>query len=129
MRRAHDARHQPNGFVLTVVVIIIAAAFVTLAVAGSLRTLTQLESGVAVVMGGAVAVATDGCVEEALLQLRRDAAYPGGNVTVGDVGCTVAVSGSGASRTITATGTIGALSRTVTVGVAMSPFALTSWSE
>ena len=122
-------RCHPRGFVLMIVVIVIAAVFVSLAAGASIRTLTQLDVGVTVADGGAMTAAGDGCVEEALLQLRRDTAYTGGSVIVGDASCAILVAGSGASRTITATGTVGELTRTVTVGVAMSPFALTSWSE
>lgn len=119
----------PSGFILTIVAIVIAAAFVVLTVGAATRTLTQLDVGVTAATGSATASATDGCVEEALLQLRRDSAYVGGTATVGDATCTIAVRGSGASRTLTITGTIGTATRTVTVGAALSPFAITSWVE
>lgn len=119
----------PSGFVLTIVAIVIAAAFVILAVGASSRTLTQLDIGVTAAGGSAAASAAGGCVEEALLQLRRDAAYVGGSATVGDAACTIAVSGSGGSRTLTITSTVGTATHTGTVGAALSPFAVTSWAE
>ncbi|MDO8425281.1 MAG: hypothetical protein Q7T01_02085 [bacterium] len=129
MDHARDARNDPHGFVLTLVVLVIATAFVVLAVGASFRTLTQLDISVTAAEGGVAASAIDGCVEEALLQLRRDAAYAGGSTTIGDAACIIVVSGSDGWRTVAVTGTIGSISRAVTVGVAMSPFVLTSWSE
>lgn len=114
---------------LTIVAIVIAAAFVVLTIGAATRTLTQLDVGVTAATGSAAASAADGCVEEALLQLRRDSAYVGGTATVGDAACTITVNGSGGSRTVTVTGTVGTATRTVTVGVALSPFAVTSWAE
>lgn len=119
----------PSGFILTIVAIMFSLAFVVLAVGMVFRTLTQLDGGEAIAGGAAAASAVDGCVEEALLQLRRDYGYVGGVATVGDAACSIAVSGSGGIRTIVATGTVGAVARTITVGVAWDPFRITSWSE
>lgn len=129
MNHSFDSRYHPQGFILTIVAIVIAAGFTILTVATSFRTLTQLDIGTIAASGAAAVSAVDGCVEEALLQLRRDAAYIGGSITVGDAACVIAAQGSDGTRTLTVTGTIGEASRTVTAGVTMSPFALTEWGE
>lgn len=129
LQRRSGGDGAPSGFILTIVVIVIAAAFVVLTVGAATRTLTQLDVGVTAATGSAATSASDGCVEEALLQLRRDSAYVGGTATVGDATCTIGVSGTGGSRTLTVTGAVGSATRAVTIGAALSPFAVTSWSE
>lgn len=68
------------------------------------------------------------CVDEALLSLSRDDAYPGGALTYSDGTCAVTVSGVDNNRTLTvgATDTDGR-AKTLTVTVTLSPFAITGW--
>lgn len=76
--------------------------------------------------------ATDGCVEEALIKLNGDReGYIGENLTVGDVSCTITVTGAGDSRTINVTSTHdGTYTREIEVEVDWSSgFQMTSWQE
>lgn len=55
---------------------------------------------IALNQSGRLFVESDGCLEEALLQLSRDHNYPGSSYVVGDTDCVVTVSGSAELRTI-----------------------------
>jgi len=71
---------------------------------------------------------TETCVDEALLSLSRDDAYPGGALTYSDGTCTVAVSGVGNNRTITVNATDSdGRAKSLTITVTLSPFAITAW--
>ncbi len=57
------------------------------------------------------------CLEESLLRLKRDSAYTGGTLTLAGYTCSVAVSGSGSSRTITANATTDIYVKAISVTV------------
>jgi len=57
----------------------------------------------------------ESCLEEAFYRLKKDAAYAGGTVPVGSDTCMVAVSGGGATRTITVTAIIDDYTKSLTV--------------
>lgn len=121
--------HQKEGFILTLVVVLLASGFAFLAVVTALRTIAQHDVAMTHRDRVASRYAVEGCADEALVQLRRDAAYIGGAVTLGDATCTIAVSGSGTTRTVTVTGVVRNLQQAFTIDVAMSPFAITRWTE
>jgi len=55
------------------------------------------------------------CVEEALYRLKRDSSYPGGSIDVGDVVCSVTITGTGDSRTITSAASSDIYTKTIRV--------------
>lgn len=116
---------QPAGVATLVAVVVIAA--ITLAVA--LRVSFSSVSGLAAAFGeGQAAVAMaglDGCVDEALLRILRQSNYGGGAFGIGRAGCAVSVQGTGATRTIRATGTVATFFRAATVDVSLAGGAVT----
>ena len=81
--------------------------------------------------------ASSACVEEALLQLKLHDTYTAGTATIGTASCSIAVSGTGTSRTIVVTATdsgynwtanIGAIYRTNPAANAKA-WEISSWSE
>lgn len=77
----------------------------------------------------------DSCTHEALLGLRRSSSYTGATLSVGTNSCTIAVSGSGAMRTIVTTGIVGNARRKIQTRVTLTPsgvvniVTITDWDE
>lgn len=75
----------------------------------------------------------NGCAEEALQQIRSSTSFTGsGTLTFGQGTCSYTVTnGGGSNRTITASGTVGTITRNVSISVtAITPLIVTStWQE
>lgn len=77
------------------------------------------------------------CIDEAMLRLKRNSGYTGGSVPIGSDTCVAAVTGSGSSRTITATATSDVFTKAVTVAASLksnvagnaSAWHIDSWTE
>ena len=77
-----------------------------------------------------VFIKTDGCTEEALIRLNRDNSYSGGVFTIGEVECTVSVSGMDPDRDITITGVGDEITRDLFIRVQLIPtFGIIDWSD
>ena len=77
-------------------------------------------------------IATDGCAEEGLIKLNGDRdSYTGEVLVIGDVSCTITVTGAGNTRTINVTSTHdGIYTREIEVNVDWSSgFEITSWEQ
>lgn len=118
-------------------IIIIGALILTIGISSAFQGQTEI-----VLVGQSdrraiVSSLFDSCIEEALYRLKLDASYTGGTVPIGTDTCTVTVSGSGSSRTISATASSDVHSKTVSVGVSLKQNAagnakawhVDSWSE
>lgn len=74
----------------------------------------------------------DACAEEALVALRADTEYAGGDITVGDVTCTVTIASDGDGRTVTIDASQGlayAHDLELIVNIGTNPISVTSWEE
>jgi len=67
----------------------------------------------------ALAIA-DGCVEEANYRLKLDSSYTGGTIAYASTSCTISVSGSGTTRTVTSTATISGFTRRVVSSITLT---------
>lgn len=75
-------------------------------------------------------VGADACAEEALLRLNSDSGYSGELFTIGQVNCTVSVSGAGSSRTLSLTVSQGSKyvsDLELTVDLSGTPIEVTNW--
>ena len=115
LRRPAPAR----GFVGLVVIILIGALILAIGVAAAFIGQTQLIIAGQTDRAQSARQTVAACVEEALYRLKLDASYAGGTVPVGSLTCTVAVSGSGSSRTIVASAANGDITQAVTVTAAL----------
>ena len=85
----------------------------------------------------AVRALVSACVEESVHRLKLDGAYVGGTVPLGSDTCTVAVSGVGGTRAVTASATLNGYTRTVTATATLKQnaalnsraWSITAWSE
>ncbi|MFH1142360.1 MAG: hypothetical protein ABIH67_02795 [Candidatus Uhrbacteria bacterium] len=116
-----------NGFIMILAVIIISAVISTIVISISLGTVTLLEKSDTVLRGEQTRYYVEGCMQEALLQLSMDTAYAGGILNLGGSTCTVAISGSGNTRTITVEGNNNDYYRQINADVTLKPFSLDLW--
>ena len=90
-----------GGFAALLTIIIVSASAFLMAYSASVLGLYELEIGYTAQKGSEALSVADGCLEESLYRLRMDTSYVGDTLTYGLSSCTINVSGSGLSRTIT----------------------------
>ncbi len=122
-------QHPPRGFVSLLAVLLVMTAVVVLGLTFSTSAVSELQHGYYETRSQSGRVQAEACVEEALYRLKLDNTFLGGTFSVASTTCQVVVSGSGESRTLTATSTVdqfyGRLGATVSVdGRAIS---ITEW--
>lgn len=105
----------PRGFVGLVVIILIGVLIMVVGLAAAFIGQTQILIAGQIDRAQTARQAVAACVDEALYRLKFNPLYAGGAVTVDPLTCTVTVSGSGGSRTITATAANGDVNQAVTV--------------
>jgi hypothetical protein len=111
-------------------VIILSSVILMLAVNVTLLGISSQGNVFYISKSGQVFVEGEGCVEEALLQLKRNADYTGGALTAGSVSCTAVVSGTGSNRTVAVIATAGDFTRDFALTVQIDPaFAILNWDE
>ncbi len=79
----------------------------------------------------------ESCSEEATFRLKLDSSYTGDTISMTDGDCTVAVSGSGSTRTLTISASVDSLTRELSVdvdldqnvGTTSDRTTITTWSE
>ncbi|MBI5421934.1 hypothetical protein HZA44_02270 [Candidatus Peregrinibacteria bacterium] len=75
-------------------------------------------------------ISTEGCADEALIQLSRNHAYLGGPLSQAPVACTVAIQGNGDTRDVLVTGSHGVISRNLLIRISFVPsFHITQWVD
>ena len=119
-----------RGYIALTAILIILAATLGIAITANLLSIDQNRFTLSASEGvGAIGLA-DGCLNEGLLRVKRNAAYTGGSLNAGDGSCTITVVAVGALRTITVQATVGQSTRTVSADVDLSAgFAFTRWQE
>ncbi|HAZ28256.1 MAG TPA: hypothetical protein DCY48_00565 [Candidatus Magasanikbacteria bacterium] len=114
---------------MVIAVIILAGVISVVLIGVALSTLTHLNQRDIAFTGIQTEFHMESCVQEALIQLKRDTAYAGATIVLGEGNCTIAVSGSDNIRTIQIIGTLKQFTREVTIMVTLSPWAITDWGE
>lgn len=110
-----------KGFVATTIVLIITAIVIAVTATVTLVSIGEVQTTFSQVRGEETLSLVEGCMEEALLNVRNNAGYTGGNIGT----CTVTVN----SGTITVS-TAGDYVRTIRVTFTRgSSVTLTSWQE
>ncbi|MBT4722349.1 hypothetical protein HN958_01285 [Candidatus Falkowbacteria bacterium] len=118
-----------SGYILIFSIIIIASVMTVIVIRGALTSTTNLSKNDTEVSSQKIKIYTEGCLEEGLIQMNRDVDYSGGTYSIGGGDCTIAVSGSDNTRTITASTNINEFYHELNANVTLEPFAITSWDE
>lgn len=134
MRHAAEAigaRSGEAGFISLVTVLVMAAAAVAIGLSFSTWSLSEQQHAYFDESSSESLYASDSCVEEAFIRLKRNPAYAGGTVSVGDGSCSVAVTAAGSLRTIVASSTVRGFSRKIVATTTMqgATFRYTDWEE
>lgn len=118
-----------QGFIMMITLIIIAAIISVIVVGVSLSSITFLQSTDTTISGERGRYYTEGCMQEALIQLSMDNTYSGGTLTLSGASCVVVVSGVGGSRTVTVAGDLNDFANSLSAEVTLVPFAVTEWDN
>lgn len=123
--------NEKQGAVTLAATVIVFFAMLSIALSLQFIGLGDLRSAFADTQSERAFEAADSCVFEAMLRLERDSAYVGGSLSVGSASCTIAVSGTGGSRTIAVTATAATAVRKLNVQVSLVGGAATiaDWNE
>lgn len=127
---ATDPYPMKRGYIALTAILIILAVTLTVAMSANLLSIDSGTTDLALTTGKVAFGAAEACIEEALIQLRSDANYLGSNLNLDDASCTMTVTGTGAERTIDATGVAERATQTISVRVELNPtFSIISWTS
>lgn len=120
-----------RGAVAILTVVVVSVAALLMAVSASFLGLGDLDLGYTHQKGGEVFSVADGCMEEALEQLRINNAYNGGELNLGAGSCIISIVVSGNERTISVFGTVGAYNKKIEANITLIDDVITinNWKE
>lgn len=126
-----EIKYRRSGAVALISVLVISAVIVVIGVGINLRSIGSLQSAFKSRRSTEAFYVADTCIEEALIRLRRNAAYSGGSLAVGDGTCTITIAVNGNERTVTATATVDTFTRVLeaVVDVVNKIVTMKKWRE
>ncbi len=89
-----------KGFIALASLLVIAAVTVSIAISVALLGVGEASTSLSFKKGQEALKMAEGCGEEALLRIRNDVNYSGGNLSLTSGLCTINVSGTGSDRVI-----------------------------
>lgn len=95
-----------KGYIAFTSLLVISAITTTILISSVLISVTTAKNSLSFKKGLETKIAGDGCLENALLRLQLDDSYSGETLVVGNVSCTITVSGAGANKTVNIVSTI-----------------------
>jgi len=124
-------RKNQKGIAALITIIIVSIAGLVMAYSAAFLGLNDLDMGYTSERGGEAFAVADGCIDESLRRIRLDDTYTGSTFSIGDGTCEIEVFGSGATRTITATGTIDSFYSVLQADISITGnnIIITSWEE
>ena len=128
---------QPRGFIGVVTVMTVSVITLALAVTSAYLSIDELIIASASDQSQRALHLADGCAEEGLYRVKLSSAYVGGTILFTGGSCTLVVSGSGSTRTVTSTVVLGSYTRVVQSQITLSQnvatnadgIDVTAWSE
>ena len=122
-----------EGFITLISVVVAGAVGLGIALSILLTSSVFSKNMIVLQQSAQAAAMADACTEEALLQVRSNAAFTGSGALALDSGsCTYLVAGAGSSRTVSATGTVSTVVRKTSVTIPNTSYfsaTSTSWQE
>jgi hypothetical protein len=113
------------------VIIIISVAVLIMAFSASILGLGELDMGYTSQKGQEARALTEGCLEEALRQLRLHTSYGGSTLNFGQNSCIISIIVDGSRRTISVLGTVENFNKNIQAIITLggSEITLNSWQE
>ena len=118
-----------RGYILTMSVLIISAIISIVVIGTSLSSLIVLDKNNEDLKGVEIKHYTQGCMEEALIQVNRDSDYSGGTYDIGSGTCEISTSGPADSKEISTTGTLKTRTYNLQAKVNTDNFEILSWGD
>lgn len=127
----HPFQNFPRGVVTLATTVVIFFTALALAVSIQFLGVGELLIGFQEGQSERAFELADSCSHEAMLRLKRSSSYTGSTLSVGDDSCTITVSGSGGTRTIDVSATVGSAVRKLTIDVSLAGNVVTidDWDE
>ncbi|GEM_PF-2049912 len=116
-----------SGFTIILVVLIISSIISLVLLSTVWGSIMELEGAEIVRDGIKTSYGVEGCMDEALLQLKRDSNYIGGTLSLEEISCIISVTGSSDERNIIVNGTSQGYNKIIEVQVSLNPFAIIFW--
>lgn len=112
-------------------VVVVSAAALLMAIGAARLGLGELEMGYIAQKADETFYLADGCADEALERLRKDANYSGGVLNLGAGSCIINIAANGNDRTITVSAAIGEFNKKLQVSATLNETAviINTWSE
>jgi len=123
---------QNTGFSTLLIVIILGGVGLSMVLALSMSNVWSIRGSMDSRTSNIARSLVNACAEISLEKIRENNAYTGtGNVTLNNNSCSYTVSNTGGStRSITVTGTVGSIVRTLTITTSsFNPLTIQSWKE
>jgi len=121
-----------NGLAALLIVVIVGAASLTFIVGATLIGVSEIDEAYVFIQGEHAFSAAEGCLEDTLQKLRKDAAYNGASPPViPDGSCIITIQNSGGMKDITVQGNYKNYTNTIRAVVDLSGGVVTmlSWRE
>ena len=131
MKKAlNKIRKDQNGMAVLIIILVLTSAMLAIALTLGIGSITQNQISLYQQKEEEVIIGADSCSEEAIMRLSINNTYSGGSLTIGDVSCTIAISGSMPDMIVDVVATKQAYTKTLQVEVNLnSPVSVTSWNE
>lgn len=120
-----------KGAALLLMVVVVGASALLMAIGASRLGMGELEMGYISQKADETLYLADGCADEALLRLRKNAGYSGGALSLESGSCMINVAANGNDRTITVGATSGQFNKKIRVNATINgtTIIINSWTE
>ena len=112
---------------MTFAVIIIAAIVSVILIKTALSTITTIDNNQNILKAEKTNYFADSCLQETLIQLKRDNAYAGGTLNILGGSCAVTIAGTDNTREISIEGNQSEYYRNITAQITLDPFQIVKW--
>lgn len=93
-------KDKSKGFTILVTIAVLATVTLLIAFSALLSGIGETFNQLRYVQSKITLAGAKGCMEQALFSLQQNHSYVGETMTIGGIGCTAAVAGSGKTRTV-----------------------------
>ena len=120
-----------KGIAAIMIVVVLGVTTFILAFSASFLSIGELDMGYTAQKAGEASALADGCMEEALRQIRLDTGYIGETLNIVGNSCIIGVQTGGSNRTITVSAFVGDYSEKIEATITLSGTIITlnTWQE
>ena len=116
-----------GGYILIIGIVTVVAIITIITIKTALSSISNLQTNDIALDATQSISGAQSCLEDTLIRLNWNNEYTGESYTIGNISCSVTITGAGNDRNILATGTLDNNSQTYSVDVTLAPFAIVNW--